>query len=269
MDPEDIDLAASGGASLSVAQRAALQVAFPILTHNYHLNETLLLGRILAKTNDYFLAIGLAKDNFLQKKTYFFSTDAVAWAQLPKTTPAMHAAADALPYNLLFTGDVSHVYSVAAADDGGEESAEPTTLTEEERLAVLVEKLDTEVAIAPKGALTMEPNLAVKRVRGWGHIYSSERDYGSLSSYVMINQTRPADVLASPIEQSLDALMPADSIMPKNTLCVLTDAPTGVTTVRNLAWPGAVAFAKPGSGSWGYCYFGAGLKNHDLPFMLP
>ena len=43
---------------------------------------------------------------------------------------------------------------------------------------------------------------------------------------------------------------------------------TQVTTIRNLLWPGFVAFSGP-SKKWGYCYFGTGEKNADIAFMLP
>ena len=38
--------------------------------------------------------------------------------------------------------------------------------------------------------------------------------------------------------------------------------------LRNLLWPGFVAFSGP-TKKWGYCYFGTGEKNADIAFMLP
>ena len=47
-----------------------------------------------------------------------------------------------------------------------------------------------------------------------------------------------------------------------------TRTSTQVTTIRNLLWPGFVAFSGP-TKKWGYCYFGTGEKNADIAFMLP
>jgi radial spoke head protein 9 len=38
--------------------------------------------------------------------------------------------------------------------------------------------------------------------------------------------------------------------------------------VKNLYWPGALAFHKTETNEFGYCYFGDGIKNHNLPFLI-
>lgn len=38
--------------------------------------------------------------------------------------------------------------------------------------------------------------------------------------------------------------------------------------ICNQLWPGAVGYASLGGPGWGYCYFGTGLKNQDIAFML-
>ena len=91
---------------------------------------------------------------------------------------------------------------------------------------------------------------------------------GSIGSYVFANQLKPKNVLQPALTNSLDFLTPADSIVPKGALCAHLDESTGVTTIRNLVWPGFVAFSTP-SKKWGYCYFGTGEKNADIAFMLP
>ena len=67
--------------------------------------------------------------------------------------------------------------------------------------------------------------------------------------------------------QAVDFLKPASSIVPKGSLCIRHDDGSGLTTIRSLLWPGAVAYTL--GGSWGYCYFGTGEKNADIAFMLP
>ena len=42
----------------------------------------------------------------------------------------------------------------------------------------------------------------------------------------------------------------------------------GAVVLSNLLWPGFTGYASLGSASYGYCYFGNGLKNADIAFML-
>lgn len=39
-------------------------------------------------------------------------------------------------------------------------------------------------------------------------------------------------------------------------------------TVRNLVWPGYMTYHKTNTNVFGFCYFGDGLKNNDLPFLV-
>ena len=39
-------------------------------------------------------------------------------------------------------------------------------------------------------------------------------------------------------------------------------------TLRNLQWPGFVAYHRANTDVYGWCYFGNGLKNSDLPFLV-
>ena len=45
------------------------------------------------------------------------------------------------------------------------------------------------------------------------------------------------------------------------------DSKTNVT-VRNLLWPGFLGYHQARTNIFGYAYFGSGIKNVDLPFML-
>ena len=96
----------------------------------------------------------------------------------------------------------------------------------------------------------------------------SSASAGSIGSYVFANKPKPKDVLAPSMVNALDFLTPADAVVPKGALCAHLDESTGVTTIRNLLWPGFVSFTSPGK-QWGYCYFGTGEKNADIAFMLP
>ena len=91
----------------------------------------------------------------------------------------------------------------------------------------------------------------------------------SVGSYVLIDQPKAKNVLADATNQAADFLATADSLVPKGALVTRNDPATGSVTVRNLLYPGAVAFCKPGTPTWGYVYSGNGEKNADIAFMLP
>jgi len=265
-----LDAMASTGCVVSLAHKAAMQSSFPLLKKNYKFSKVLFFGKVMGKVGDYLIAIGI-EESYLAGKKYFFCTDGVSWGQLPWPTDADIATAAKLPNGLPFAGDISHTYTLPAepVPEGEEppaEEPEPPKITEDMRLAVLVSALDAENAIAPAGALCLLSTGAVKENAAYTGLPAASA--GSISSYVFANQLKPKNVLQPALTNSLDFLTPADSIVPKGALCAHLDEGTGVTTIRNLVWPGFVAFSTP-SKKWGYCYFGTGEKNADIAFMLP
>ena len=76
-------------------------------------------------------------------------------------------------------------------------------------------------------------------------------------------------VFTRSIGSSADFLTSADKIVPAGALTIRLDESTGITTVRNLLYPGFVGFTAAGTKTWGYCYCGTGEKNLDIAFMLP
>jgi len=46
------------------------------------------------------------------------------------------------------------------------------------------------------------------------------------------------------------------------------DPSVRLVLLRNLLWPGFVIFVRPETTQWGRCYFGSGIQNVDIAFML-
>jgi hypothetical protein len=189
---------------------------------------------------------------------------------LPEISAELKALCAKLPAGLPFTGDISHTIMLEAPEPAeGEEPAEPPTVTEEVRLAVAVDTIEMECALAPAGALVASPL--------GGHLKANSNYTGpdltaakSLSSYVFVNCQTPTALLAgvAPVDP-LSGLASAESAVPAGSLCTRFDEATGAVQVRSLLWPGHVAFVKPGTPVHGYCYFGNAMKNTDIAFMLP
>lgn len=198
------------------------------------------------------------------------SLDAVIWAQLPEVTAEVKALCEKLPAGLPLTGDIAHTITLEAPEpEEGEEPAEPPTITEDARLAVAVNTIEMECALAPVGALMSNPLD--------GHVKANPNYKGldlaaaqSLSSYVFLNCQTPSSALSGsqPMDR-LESLASADSAVPAGSLCTRIDESTGTIQVRSLLWPGHVTYVKLGTPAHGYCYFGNGVKNTDIAFMLP
>jgi len=261
-----VGIPASTGNVLSIAHAAGMQSSFPLLAKNYKFSKVLFFGRIMGKTGDYLVAMGL-EDSWLLGKKFFFCQDGVSWAQLPTPTADDKANCAKLPASLMLSGDPSAQVAVPSepvAD--GEEEPEKTMLDEVTRLAVIVETIDAEAAMAPAGALSMSSTGAVVDNRAYTGI--DKPAAMSAAGYVFVNKSRPKDALASSAKKSLDFLVSCDELVPKGALSPTFDEASGSIVVRNLVWPGFMAYTYPGVNYWGYCYFGTGEKNADIAFML-
>jgi len=270
MELSSLDAVSSTGCVVSLPHKAAMQSSFPLLKKNYKFSQVLFFGKVLGKVGDYLIAVGI-EESWHASKKFFYCSDGVSWGQMPVPTEEAKGLCAKLPSGLPFTGDISHAYSIPPdpVPEGAEppEEAEPPKLFEEMRLAILVEMLDTECAMAPVGALRMLPTGAVMPNPAFAGLAMTA--VADMASYCLVNKPKPKDVLAAMVTSTSDFLTPCDSIVPKGALCAHLDESTGVTTVRNLLYPGFTGFAAAGTKTWGYCYFGSGEKNLDIAFMLP
>ncbi|KAL3908030.1 MAG: hypothetical protein SGPRY_009953 [Prymnesium sp.] len=198
--------------------------------------------------------------------------DGVSWAQLPTPTAADQANCAKLP-NMLLTGDPSSQttgISLLSLWRASEDEPAQATVDEVLRLAVIVQTIDYEAAMAPVGSLSMSATGSVVANPSFTGI--DKATAMNASGYVFVNKAKPKDALASSAKKvmlvSLDFLVSCDDFVPKGALCCGFDDASSVVTVRNLVWPGFLAYTMPGLAYWGYCYFGTGEKNVDIAFML-
>jgi len=215
------------------------------------------------------------------------STDGVKWDKMDAIDDATSARCAALTKP--FAGDASTVSVVteragpapgpeegeeapAEAEDDGEPAPEGYTkvkVTEAMRLAYSVAAIDSSCATIPKGAMIMDANENVAPNRSFAGV-----DGGSATDPAAFAHFRP---VANPksIVKLGDAADPASDVFES----LADDVPTGcwsfklsgtggAVVLSNLLWPGFTGYASLGSASHGYCYFGNGLKNADIAFML-
>lgn len=131
----------------------------------------------------------------------------------------------------------------------------------------MVETIDTECAMCPAGALMKKADHCV--VPSPTYMGASYDAASSLASYVFVNKPKPVDVSASALKASGDFLTACSEMVPKGALTPSFDSANNIVTWRSLLYPGFLAYSVVGMPVYGYCYFGTGLKNVDIAFMLP
>jgi len=258
------------GVVLSLPHAAGMQSSLPLLQKNYKFTKVFFWGKLSGVTGEYLIAMGI-EDSYATKK-FFYCQDGVSWAQLPAVTPEMVADCAKIdePGKGL-SGDVSKLSTLPAepVPEGEEEAepAEPRTVDELSRLAVMVSAIDTECAMLPAAALTKKADGAVVDSPTFSGLDFSKAS--APKSYAFLNKPKDLPVSADAVTQATDFLTTTDSLVPAGALCSKFDEATNVVTWRNLLYPGFFAYALVGAAVHGYCYFGTGEKNADIAFMLP
>lgn len=180
-------------------------------------------------------------------------------------------AADFASLNLAtpLSGDPSKEMDlpVEPVEDPEAEPPEPRKMPELDRLAVMVSTIDTDCAMMPAGALIKQPSGKVEESQTFKGLPYSKAT--SLKSYVFINKPKEVSVNADAITASTDFLCPCDEAVPKGALVCKFDESINVVSWRSLVYEGFYGYSMVGAPMQGYCYFGSGIKNADIAFMLP
>lgn len=265
----NMGLLSSSGVTLSQPHKSGIQSSLPLLKKNYKFSAVYFWGKIMGMTGDYLIAMGI-EDSYTVKKM-FYCQDGVSWAQLPLVTEAMMADCEKVAtVGRQLSGDIAKVYSlpVEPLPEGEEgDPPPPKTVTELERLAVMVSTIEHECAMVPMGSLMKKADGSVVDSPTYSGLDFSKAK--SLKSYVFVNKPKDVEVTATAVAQATDFLTPCDTIIPTGSLVSKFDEPLGCVTFRSLVFPGFFAYSVVGSPLKGYCYFGTGEKNLDIAFMLP
>lgn len=144
-------------------------------------------------------------------------------------------------------------------------------IKEEDRLACVVHMMMRESAIIPRGVLYRQVNEGRAVIynpcfRGLTHLDASQLKNFQLFRYPLNNRnynlTKREDYnYQTDFFDTLDDLVPPNSVSLQ-----ITDR--DVCLIRSLKWPGSVFYHKLNTPYQGFFYFGNGLKNWDLLFMM-
>lgn len=227
----------------------------------------------------------------------FYTQDCVNWAQLQPVHPVLSATCSRI--RTRFTGNPSTEVTVVepgpsadvARTDGSdavppmpsdlvaarkEETKEDgsltitTTVTEDRRLAATIALIDTEAGIVPRGAFVQTAGGAVSS--NPSYVGMTLEDALKPGSYLHWREAsglnRKTHAEKAKLDRALDFLDPISEDIPNGAWSIRTEAGGAAVVVASLAWPGALHYVLPGRPDYGQVYWGTGVKNIDLPFML-
>jgi len=142
--------------------------------------------------------------------------------------------------------------------------------TELDKLAFIVRTIDFDTSIFPQGAIKLIPIHELRRNDNFkGLKKESLRDITKYSHFRRLTQLDK--IVNIEKEEAIfkdDILDDLDKGKIKNSWTFQLDSTKTIVNVRNLLWPGYFAFHKAESNLYGGIYFGNGMKNCELPFMI-
>jgi hypothetical protein len=214
------------------------------------------------------------------------STDGVTWLQLEAVDDATSTRCAAL--SKPFSGDASKVSVViergsppapeegeeapAEVEDDGEPAPEGYTkvmVTESMRLSYSIAAIDSSCACIPKGAMIMDANENVAPNRSFpGVDGASATDPASYCHFRPVANPKSIVKLGDAADPASDCFESLTDDVPTGCWSFKLSGTGAAVVCSNLLWPGFTGYAALGAPSYGYCYFGNGLKNTDIAFML-
>ncbi len=166
-----------------------------------------------------------------------------------------------------FSGDAS--LEVGSVESKSEEGSSES-ITEEERLSVVVREIDNTASIVPKGAYIAEATHDIIKNRYFDGLSTSQAS--GLSNYFHFRPpTGPAKNILKQngLVSSVDFLDSIEGDLPTGGSWAITfnESKTAVS-VRSLVYPGYHFWHILNTNKFGAAYFGSGVKENDIVFMF-
>lgn len=283
------------GQGLTVPQKLAAKNSLTRLKVMAGLQSIYFWGKIMGTEKDYLIAISYSVSDVIDKQFYVSSDDGVTFSLLPgiddfvaEKSPLIH---------MMFKGNLAQTYKdptkVKVVNEDGEEEEEEEEedeeeedgeegetkkpkerkLTELERLSWTVMTIENDTAIIPKGIMVLTPVGDITRNMHFKGLSSTE--IRSMDNFVLFRDPQLTSTFArirkAGISNNASFLDQLGEEKPKGVYTLNVSASGMVATIRSLEWPGAETTVEAGDSrglSFGRVYFGTGLKNHDVLFMV-
>jgi len=274
---------------LNPAEQGALSSSLAEIKLNENFQSTRFWGKIYGVERDYLIIEATTVTHEIRHK-FFFSVDGgLRFAQLPIVEPWTREKCMGIAS--AFSGSPAFVYEERRApsgdqeeeeENGGEEDREQTDqsgdeppkddpkLTELDRLAWTIAKINDECCIVPRNSVLLTSSKMMQTNSGFAGL--SRRDANQLSSYLHLRTPRdPYSVSKYRKAAAINGTDFLDSIA--------GDLPTGCwklqskgaglnVSIRNLLWHGFEFKYRVGDKDFVQSYFGHGIRQNDLVFMM-
>jgi hypothetical protein len=269
-----------GGLCLNIQEDAGLETALLDGALKNNLPKLEFWGKITGTTSDYLIAVGYSPEYPFPKKTFFWTTTSEAHElKVMKVLDDDYAAHAKTLLNTPFTGDPATPYEIVRPEgyeppppktDENGEPIPPEEFREEHKLAYHVSVIDNEVSIIPKGAWICDAtHQVIKNVTNCGLTHEAA---GSLRNYLHFRypeNDRSKQALVKPgVVRHGDFLDNLEDDQPKGCWGVHYDPTAKYSIVRSFYWPGSYFCHEIKTGNYVSVYFGDGLPNEDILFML-
>merc|ERR1711957_161939 len=205
-------------------------------------------------------------------KNFYYAGEDFEFQMIERLTEEIADQIIDLGIEAVFTGDPSTPLDPFAAGDGASppESETAVVLREVHRLAQLVQEIDFDTAVVPRGAYALNEAQAVVASGDFAGLPLASAK--SVENYVHFRPPTSVACLRALARTDLqfysNFLDPLEGDLPKGCWTVRQDPIANLVTLRSLSWPGYVAFHAPGTKRFAGLYFGYAQKNRDLPFIL-
>jgi len=273
---------ASGGHILNCQEISGLQAGLSLLKSQEQFQRICFWGKVFGQTADYYIAYGLRSGDFeFPTKHFYFASKDFQFGVLSPPTAEEAAKMVELCGDKPLTGVAStgleppkegeEEEAPPDGEDGAPAQEGPKKLTEADRLAQLVQEIDFDTAVVPRGSYVLDEAHMVVPSADFKGLSSSEAS--ALTSYVHFRA--PVSIAALRTLARKDAQIHSSSILdgiaedqPKGCWAIRKDPTSDLLTLRSLSWPGYISFHVPDSKKFGGVYFGNAQKEVNLPFLL-
>mmetsp|Transcript_45514 Transcript_45514/g.142553 ORF Transcript_45514/g.142553 Transcript_45514/m.142553 type:complete len:275 (-) Transcript_45514:352-1176(-) len=271
-----IDKLPPSGFCLTIEERSALQVSMLQREREEKLGSKLQLwGKIFGEVNDYIVVFCLVPTATFPQRCYFYCTTTnTTLKAMPPMSDEFVEKAKACKGR--FSGEPDRPLGAeeeaeeAPEDEEGEDAPKKEPFAEHHRLAYTVARIDHDVAVVPRGAFVLDATHRVIPARAYeGLGYEAA---GMKRNYFHFRNPESPKAIATMAKEGLvrsaDFLDPITNDAPNGIWSLNYDAANTKAVLTSLYWPGYKFFHEVESGSFGGAYFGYGLVNPDVAFML-
>jgi len=266
-------LAPMNGATLSTEEVAGLDTAMiqRKLAENLA-GKMLFWGKIFGSTQDYLITYIINPfTEFPDKKYYYCTTSDYVLRALPTLSAEYQATADKL--TSMFTGDPSFfAFNGEEAEPEPEDPEAPPVerFREVHRLSSTVKKIDRDCALVPRGSLVVDATKKVIfNVYYTGLSFHTAADARAYMHFRRPENLQAIALLKKPgIIKSSDFLDCINKDLPSEMWTISQDNAGSIGYVRNHFWDGYCFYNVLNSSEYGGAYFGLGVPNYDIAFMM-